>query len=122
MVREGVFGKGGGSATTPIGVLIRQSHAVLSAGSRSGGNLLNLISSQFLPQSPRPDAAGWQGGVPNSAGFIATIVITYPAAVPANAVYWKYGPSPVGYDCSGAACAEAHWYRMPTAQVAEPHA
>jgi hypothetical protein len=51
-------------------------------------------------------------------GSAASIVITYPAAVPTNAVYWKYGPSPAGYDCSGAVCAEPHWYRLPAAQVA----
>lgn len=33
-------------------------------------------------------------------------------------MYWKYGPSPVSYNCSGAACATAHWYQMPPAQAA----
>lgn len=47
----------------------------------------------------------------------ATITITYPTAIPANAVYWKYGPSPAGYNCSGAACALPHWYQMPSAQA-----
>lgn len=55
--------------------------------------------------------------ITGAAGSAATITITYPAAVPAGAVYWKYGPSPSGYNCSGAACATAHWYQMPPAQA-----
>jgi hypothetical protein len=48
----------------------------------------------------------------------ATITLSYPSSIPANAVYWKYGPSPQGYHCSGTACASPHWYQMPSAQVA----
>lgn len=47
----------------------------------------------------------------------ATITITYPSALPANTVYWKYGPSPAGYNCSGPECAAPHWYPMPAAQA-----
>jgi len=50
-------------------------------------------------------------------GTAATITITYPAALPAGAVYWKYGPSPDGYNCTGGACAAAHWYQMPPGQA-----
>jgi hypothetical protein len=50
-------------------------------------------------------------------GSAATIAITYPATLPAGAVYWKYGPSPAGYNCSGGACAAPHWYQMPVAQA-----
>lgn len=50
-------------------------------------------------------------------GSTATLVVSYPGAVPPNAVYWKYGPSPAGYQCSGAACATPHWYPMPAAQA-----
>jgi len=52
-----------------------------------------------------------------AAGSTATITITYPAALPAGAVYWKYGPSPDGYNCSGGACAAPHWYQMPPGQA-----
>ncbi|MDP4029774.1 MAG: choice-of-anchor U domain-containing protein, partial [Gallionella sp.] len=52
-----------------------------------------------------------------AAGTAATITITYPTALPAGAVYWKYGPSPAGYNCSGGACAAPHWYQMPAAQA-----
>lgn len=52
-----------------------------------------------------------------ASGSAATITITYPAALPASAVYWKYGPSPDGYNCSGAACAAPHWYQMPPTQA-----
>jgi len=51
------------------------------------------------------------------AGSSATITITYPTALPAGMVYWKYGPSPAGFDCSGAGCAAAHWYKMPPGQA-----
>lgn len=46
-------------------------------------------------------------------GSSATIIITYPAAIPAGAVYWKFGPTPAGNNCSGAACATPHWYPFP---------
>lgn len=51
------------------------------------------------------------------AGTTATITIHYPTTIPANAVYWKYGPSPEGYNCSGPACNDPHWYQMPPAQA-----
>ena len=54
------------------------------------------------------------GGV---AGSTATITLTYPKALPRKTVYWKYGPSPDGYDCSGTECEVAHWYKMPPAQA-----
>lgn len=55
--------------------------------------------------------------ISGSIGSAATITITYPSVVPAGAGYWKYGPSPAGYNCLGAACATAHWYQMPPAQA-----
>ena len=49
-----------------------------------------------------------EGGAPGAA---ATITITYPAPLPKGAVYWKYGPTPLGYGCSDAnSCAKPHWY------------
>lgn len=51
-------------------------------------------------------------------GSVASIGITYPTALPAGATYWKYGPSPAGYNCAGVACAAPHWHRMPPAQAA----
>lgn len=50
-------------------------------------------------------------------GSSATLTITYPSVLPAGTVYWKYGPSPAGYNCSGAACSVPHWYIMPAAQA-----
>jgi hypothetical protein len=46
-------------------------------------------------------------------GTAATVTVTYPTALPSGTVYWKYGPSPAGYNCSGSACATPHWYVMP---------
>lgn len=51
--------------------------------------------------------------VGGQAGSSATVTVTYPDMLPADAVYWKYGPTPAGYHCSGAACAVPHWYVMP---------
>jgi methionine-rich copper-binding protein CopC len=52
-----------------------------------------------------------------TAGSFATVTINYTSAVPAGAVYMKYGKSPEGFNCSGAACAQDHWYQMPTSQA-----
>jgi hypothetical protein len=49
-------------------------------------------------------------GAPGSA---ATVTITYPSALPSGAVYWKYGPTPPGFDCPASGCSTPHWYRMP---------
>lgn len=38
--------------------------------------------------------------------------------MPQGAVYYKYGPSPDGLGCTGAACAQPHWYALPGAQFA----
>ena len=46
-------------------------------------------------------------------GSSATITITYPNALPPGTVYWKYGPSPDGNNCIGAACTTPHWYQFP---------
>lgn len=46
-----------------------------------------------------------------------TITLTYPHPLPPGAAYWKYGPSPSGYNCSRALCALPHWYQMPAAQA-----
>ena len=98
----------------------------------SGGTWVvdSVLSSGFIPTSGHPKSppslpSGYtfphglfdfvlKAGAPGTA---ATITITYPAALPASTVYWKYGPSPAGYDCSGAACAAPHWYKMPPAQA-----
>ena len=40
----------------------------------------------------------------------------YSEPVPEGAVYLKYGPSPEGLNCTGAACRQAHWYALPGAQ------
>jgi ubiquitin len=52
-----------------------------------------------------------------TAGSFSMVTINYTSAVPAGAVYMKYGTSPEGFNCSGAACAQDHWYQMPTSQA-----
>jgi hypothetical protein len=55
--------------------------------------------------------------VNGAAGTAATITITYPQPLPPGTQYWKYGPSPAGFNCTGAACATPHWYVMPATQA-----
>lgn len=102
----------------------------ISASFSGGGTGCGYSVSQFIPLSGHPASpptapAGFlfphglfdfttSGCTP---GATITITITYPAALPAGSVYWKYGPSPAGYNCSGAGCAAPHWYQMPPAQA-----
>ena len=51
-------------------------------------------------------------------GSTTRVTIQYTTPVPDGAVYMKYGKSPAGFNCNGAACAQDHWYLMPEAQVA----
>ena len=49
----------------------------------------------------------------------AEVVVRYSQPVPEGSVYLKYGPSPEGLDCTGAAACQApHWYVLPGAQFA----
>lgn len=55
------------------------------------------------------------GGAP---GSTATVTVHYTTAIPAGAVYMKYGKSPAGFSCTGAGCADDHWYQLPAGQAA----
>jgi len=44
-----------------------------------------------------------------TAGFSATVVLTYPSPLPAGTVYWKYGPT--------LSNPTAHWYVYPGATI-----
>ena len=48
----------------------------------------------------------------------AQVTVHFTTPVPQGAVYYKYGPSPDGLGCTGAACAQPHWYALPGAQFA----
>ena len=50
-------------------------------------------------------------------GSSAQIALNFTEAVPEGAVYMKYGKSPQGYSCTGAACNQDHWYEFPREQV-----
>lgn len=75
------------------------------------------------PATPLPAGATLPFGLTNlqlnsgTLGTPATVTIQYTTAVPAGAVYMKYGKSPDGYGCTGAACAQDHWYPMPADQA-----
>ncbi|MBH1962876.1 MAG: IPTL-CTERM sorting domain-containing protein [Comamonadaceae bacterium] len=56
-----------------------------------------------------------EGGTP---GSTAELTVTYPSALPADSVYWKYGPTPIGHGCVDApSCAAPHWYVFPGAVI-----
>lgn len=56
-----------------------------------------------------------EGGTP---GSTAELTVTYPSALPSGAVYWKYGPTPIGHGCVDApSCATPHWYVFPGAII-----
>ena len=48
----------------------------------------------------------------------AQVTVRFTTPVPQGAMYYKYGPSPDGLGCTGAACAQPHWYALPGAQFA----
>lgn len=72
-----------------------------------------------LPQGANsmftPLALALQGG---TTGTGAQVTVRYGQPVPPGAVYLKYGPSPAGLNCAGAACAQPHWYPLPGAAFA----
>jgi len=73
-----------------------------------------------LPAGARSDfaplALTLAGGTP---GASANVTVRYTQPVPPGAVYLKYGASPEGLGCTGAAaCAAAHWYALPGAAIA----
>lgn len=92
----------------------------------SGTNNWQVTSATF---SASPPAAAPQG-VSFPLGLLAlnlsggvqgsdsTVTLQFTTPVPAGAVYMKYGPSPAGYNCQGAACAQPHWYELPANRVA----
>ncbi|MDD2925569.1 DUF1566 domain-containing protein, partial [Rhodoferax sp.] len=113
-VQAAITGSGGAQAAVPGGVWSVDS-------SRTAG-FIPVTGNAKSPTVAAPTNVSFPNGLldftlTGTAGTAATIVITYPNPIPANAVYWKYGPSPAGYDCTGAACALPHWYRMPAGQV-----
>ncbi len=92
----------------------------------SGTNNWQVTSATF---SASPPAAAPQG-VSFPLGLLAlnlsggvqgsdsTVTLQFTTPVPAGAVYMKYGPSPAGYNCQGAACAQPHWYELPANRAA----
>jgi hypothetical protein len=98
--------------------------AVVSGGTwvvdtANSAGFIPLTGHPKSPPTPPPGGYAFPHGlldfrlINGAAGTAATVVITYPSALPAGTVYWKYGPSPAGFNCSGAACASPHWYQMP---------
>ena len=88
----------------------------------NGWAVTSATFSNTLPGSPPANASFPYGLVSLSlnggaVGSATSITIHYTTPVPVGAVYMKYGKSPAGFNCSGAACAQDHWYLMPEGQV-----
>ena len=85
--------------------------------------VLNSASFTNTLPAPAPAGATFPQGIVSlqlttgAAGSNASVTINYTQAVPAGSVYMKYGKSPDGYSCSGAACLQDHWYQMPANQA-----
>lgn len=93
--------------------------AAVSAPVQGAGWALVSASVGAIPPAPVPAGFVLPNGVASfvldsgTAGSNATVVIQYTQPVPEGAVYMKYGPSPEGFQCAGAACAQDHWYALP---------
>lgn len=121
-------GSGGGTTascranwlTTATG----QAQAALSAPSPGSNNNWVLASASFSSPPTPPANTTLPYGMANftlnggTLGTSANVTITYTSAIPAGAVYMKYGKSPDGFNCSGAACSSNHWYQLPSSNVA----
>lgn len=98
--------------------------ATVSTPSAGANHNWVLASSSFsAPTAALPAGATMPYGVANlqlttgTAGSVATVTVQYTSAVPAGAVYMKYGKSPEGFSCSGASCLQNHWYTLPASQA-----
>ncbi len=96
----------------------------ITASFSGGGATCGYTTSQFIPLTGNPASppagtapAGYtfpqglfdfttSGCTP---GSTITMTITYPQAIPAGAVYWKYGPAPGNV--------VPHWYQLPATIV-----
>lgn len=53
-----------------------------------------------------------------TSGSTVEVTVTFPSKLPADAVYWKFGPTPLGHGCNDAAsCAAPHWYPFTGATI-----
>ncbi|PIF28651.1 putative secreted protein (IPTL-CTERM system target) [Acidovorax sp. 56] len=88
-------------------------------------NLWQVDSASFsaTPPAAAPQGMTFPTGLlslnlsSGTAGSDATVVVHFNSPVPTGAVYMKYGPSPDGYNCQGAACAQPHWYELPASRA-----
>ena len=99
-------GPGSGSVTSPL---------------PASNNFWVLTSASFqtTPPATPPTGVTFPQGLASlqltsgTAGSDATVTIHYSQPIPAGAVYMKYGVSPEGYNCTGSACSQNHWYTLP---------
>lgn len=115
---SGVTGSGSGNASTSL-VSVNWAFSASGTGPLETAGFIPLTGHTKSPTTAPPAGIGFPHGlfdfvlVGGTAGSSADIVITYPAVLPEGTVYWKFGPTPAGYNCSGATCNDPHWYQFP---------
>lgn len=96
---------------------------LLPSGANPNNWQVDSASFSANPPAPAPQGVTFPAGVltlnltSGTANTDATVTLNFTSRVPSNAVYMKYGPSPDGYNCQGAACAQPHWYTLPASRV-----
>ncbi len=114
----GAFGVTTLAQTTYTGPTATTGSATATVSGNGGPNC-SFSSAGFISPGSTPAGVTFPHGLfsftLNSciAGNSVTITMTYPSAVPAGVQYWKFGPTPAGNNCTGAACAVDHWYTIP---------
>jgi sugar lactone lactonase YvrE len=89
----------------------------------ANGWQVNSASFSATPPVAAPQGVSFPSGLlalnlgSGSVGSDATVTLNFTTPVPAGAVYMKYGPSPDGFNCQGAACAQPHWYELPAGRA-----
>lgn len=115
----GTTGTGSGIATATVNPAELWGFTASGNGPLDTAGFISLAGHAKSPTAAPPAGITFPHGlfdfvlVGGIAGTSATIVITYPSALPTGSVYWKFGPTPDGYNCSGASCNEPHWYQFP---------
>lgn len=120
----GSFGGSNASCFAPVGQTATSSGAVSVAAATTNGWVVNpAASAGFIPVTghasspsvPAPVGVVFPQGlfdvdlITGAAGTSATVTITYPVALPAGTVYYKFGPT-LGN-------ATPHWYVYPHAVI-----
>ncbi len=117
-------GLNGGSATSCQAPWASAGGGSATVALQTGNNWqVNSASFSATPPAPAPQGVNFPAGLlalnlsSGTQGSDASVTLQFTTPIPAGAVYMKYGPSPDGFNCQGAACAQDHWYELPASRV-----